>query len=46
MDITGNQKLVIRAMPVASQQCTREQAKELLERLRAAYESLLPAERI
>jgi hypothetical protein len=36
----------IGTVPGRSPYCTREQARELLEGLRTAYQSLLPAERI
>lgn len=49
MHTTGKQELVTEPTPVRGPHCphcTLEQARELLEGLRAAYQSLLPAEQI
>ena len=46
MRTTGKQELVTEPTPVRGPHCTLEQARELLEGLRAAYQSLLPAEQI
>ena len=46
MYTTEKQELVIEPTPVRGPHCTLEQAREMLEGLRAAYQSLLPAEQI
>jgi hypothetical protein len=45
MHTTEKQELVTEPIPVRGPHCTLEQARELLEGLRAAYQSL-PAEQI
>ena len=46
MHTTGKHELLTEPTPVRGPHCTLEQARELLEGLRAAYQSLLPAEQI
>ena len=46
MHTTGKHELVTEPTPFRGPHCTLEQARELLEGLRAAYQSLLPAEQI
>lgn len=46
MHTRGKQELVTEPTPVRGLHCTLEQARELLEGLRAVYQSLLPAEQI
>ena len=46
MHITGNQDFVTGPMLVRRPHCTLEQARELLEGLRAAHQSRLPAVQI
>lgn len=46
MHTAGKQELVTEPTPVRGRHCTLEQARELLEGLRDAYQSLLPTEQI
>jgi len=46
MDTTVNIEFGTETTPGSGQHCTPEQASELLEGLRTAYQSLLPSERI
>jgi hypothetical protein len=46
MHTTGKEELVTEPTPVRSPHCTLEQARELVEGPRAAYQSLQPAEQI